>query len=138
MAHHCKSLLIRCMDFRLQEPLNNFLKGKSLEGDYDIISVAGAVKPLLSLETRAFILRQIKISVDLHGISEVILNAHTDCGAYGGSEKFSSFEQECEFQKREMRRAKTLILEKHPHLKVRMVLAKIQPSKEIVFEEVKK
>lgn len=137
MTHQCNSLLICCMDFRLRKALGAFLV--NLPGDCDIISVAGAVKSLLSPENpsdRDFILKQIKISVELHGISEIILNNHTDCGAYGGSEKFNSFEEECEFQKEEMRKAKALILEKHPHLKVRMVLAKIQPSKEIVFEEI--
>ena len=79
---------------------------------------------------------QIDISVNLHKIQEVILCNHTDCGAYGGSQAFGSSEEEYKFHVEELKKAKEMILAKYPSLKIKMLLAKIQPSGEVEFEEI--
>ena len=138
MAHNCKTLIIHCMDFRLGKPMKEYLERNNLLGDCDIISVAGGVKSLLTPKNtsdRDFILSQIEISVNLHKIQEVIISNHTDCGAYGGSAKFNSFEEECEFHIQEMSKARELISDKYPNIEIKMALGKIELSGQIAIEE---
>lgn len=139
MAHHCKSLLIRCIDFRLAKSIKNYLEANNLLGDCDVLSVAGAIKSLISPNNpgdKDFILGQIDISVSLHQIKEVILVNHTDCGAYGGSSKFTFKKEEREFHVKEMQAAKEIILEKYPTLKIKMVLAEIMPDGNFELEKI--
>ena len=140
MAHHCRASIIQCMDFRLGKPMKEYLEKNNLLGDCDIVSVAGGVKSLLSPQNHSdkdFILNQIDISVNLHKIQEIILSNHTDCGAYGGSGKFNSFEEECAFHIQEMKKAKELVLSRHPGLEVKLLLGKILSSGAIEPEEIK-
>lgn len=140
MAHNCKTLIVHCMDFRLGKPMKEYMEKKNLLGDCDIISVAGGVKSLLTPKNpsdRDFILRQIDISVNLHRIKEIILSNHTDCGAYGGSAKLNSSEEECEFHIGEMKKAKELIMDKYPNIEIKMVLGKIDSFGKVDLEEVK-
>lgn len=86
--HSCTALVIRCIDFRISSvKLSELLvkAGLCREGDYDLISIAGAGKDLLSSNTaeRDFILKQIDISQRLHGIKTIYILMHDNCGAYG-------------------------------------------------------
>ena len=69
------------------------------------MAVAGGVKNL------AFILDQIELSVKLHGICEVYLINHEDCGAYGAEGTFEKHKKDLLFAKR-------IIGEKYPKLKI--------------------
>jgi carbonic anhydrase len=130
MAHHCKYLIAHCIDFRIQKSVKQFMEEEKLVGDCDAVSVAGAVKNI------EFLLGQIEISARLHKMKKVILANHTDCGAYGGSSKFNSAEEEKKFHIEEMEKAKTAILEKHPELLVKMLLVNILPSGQIEIEKI--
>ena len=130
MSHSCKYFIVHCIDFRLQQKTKEFMEKEGLLGNCDVVSVAGAVKNI------DFVLEQIGISVRLHGMKEVILLNHTDCGAYGGSSKFSSAQEERDFYIVEMEKAKVAILGKYPNLLVKMMLAKILPSGEVDIEHV--
>lgn len=59
--------------------------GMCHDGDYDLVSIAGAGKDLLSENSaeRDFILKQISISKKLHNIQTVYILMHDNCGAYG-------------------------------------------------------
>ncbi len=86
MSHKCKTLIFRCMDFRLR--LSDFSKLlESIgcpEGSYDLVSVAGSGKDFLSEKNEAdFLFKQIEISVCLHKAEEIIILYHDNCGAYG-------------------------------------------------------
>ena len=81
MSHACKAALVRCMDFRLEPGLTDYLSYQHLLHDIDIISIAGAAKNIVA-EPEGFMMAQIGLSVQLHHISEVHLMQHTDCGAY--------------------------------------------------------
>jgi carbonic anhydrase len=140
MAHHCKSLLIRCIDFRLAKGIKNYLEENNLLGDCDVLSIAGAIKSLSSPKDpyeKEFIMGQIGISVGLHTVQEVILVNHTDCGAYGGSSKFASPEDEKQFHIEEMKTAKEIILQRYSTLKIKMVLAKILSEGNVELQEIK-
>lgn len=131
MSHNCKGFIVHCMDFRLGKTMKEYLEKENLLGDCDVVSIAGGIKDL------NFVISQLDISVSLHKISKVVISNHTDCGAYGGSSKFSSFEEECEFHIQEMKKAKTTILNKYPQLKVNVLLGKILPSGKVELEKIK-
>jgi carbonic anhydrase len=130
MSHHCKYLIAHCIDFRIQKKVKQFMEDENLPDDCDVVSVAGASKDI------DFLLGQIGISVRLHETKEVILANHTDCGAYGGSSKFSSIEEEKKFHIGEMEKAKAAILEKYPQLSVRIILITILSSGQVGIEKV--
>lgn len=85
--HHCSSLVFRCMDFRITPAALSALLAEEgyCEGDYDLVSLAGSAKSCLSEvpEEAALILRQVALSKKLHGIREVVVTHHENCGAYG-------------------------------------------------------
>lgn len=128
MAHYCKYFIVHCIDFRFGRAIKDYLEKEEMLGDCDIVSVAGGVKDT------GLILGQLEISLKLHNVQEAVLIGHIDCGAYGGSGEFVSFEQEREFQLGELKKARDMILAKYPSLKARMALAKIEPSGEVIFE----
>ena len=77
MNHKAESIIVTCIDFRLQEAIDKWIAEHFAPKTFDRVAFAGGVK---SLDT---ILSQIEISVRLHHISKVILINHEDCGAYG-------------------------------------------------------
>ncbi|MBU0985144.1 MAG: hypothetical protein KKA42_14815 [candidate division Zixibacteria bacterium] len=84
----CNHLILHCMDYRLQSPLRDWIVEKGWVDNTDRVSIAGSCKdPDLAIEN-------IKVGCDLHGVGEVILTQHDDCGAYGGHAAFESLEQE--------------------------------------------
>ncbi len=125
--HTCKAMLIKCMDFRITKETMRFLEENSLMGDCDIVSIAGASKELIDGDEGAkeLLLKQIKISQELHKIEELVLLHHSDCGAYKSSFNFSDSEEEKEKQFTDMARAEEIIKENFPGLKVRKVWAQL-------------
>lgn len=113
-THNCKALVIQCIDFRFRKSLTEFLEAR-FGNSYDLVSVAGGVKRLVQdpLENN-FILEQIKISDTLHKPEVILLIQHEDCGAYGGSKKFQNREQEIDFQRQELKKAKALLGKQFP------------------------
>ncbi len=138
MSHTCKAAVIHCIDFRLQKDLKSFLASLNLLGDCDVVSIAGAVKSLAqgTTEEQAFVLKQIEVSAKLHGIQEVYLINHTDCGAYGGRSAFDSAEAERAAHSNDLHKAKESILAKYPDLKVELLLARINEGASADFEKI--
>ena len=88
-AYPCKALVLHCIDFRFRKTLGEFLNSK-FGYSYDLVSVAGGVKRLISDPAENnFILEQLKISDTLHKPNTIVLIQHEDCGAYGGSKAFN-------------------------------------------------
>ncbi|MFH0890483.1 MAG: carbonic anhydrase [Candidatus Liptonbacteria bacterium] len=138
MSHHCQALILHCMDFRLSGAIKEYMAQNGLINNCDVVSLAGAAKNIVSPLSESdadLTLRQIDISKRLHNISEVILMNHTDCGAYGGRAAFASDEEEARQHLADMDLAAEKIVAKFPELKVRIVLAKIDPEGKISFEE---
>lgn len=75
--HSAEAIIVTCIDFRLQEYINNWISKNFATRTYDRVAFAGCVK---NFDT---ILEQIKISKRLHNIKSVTLINHEDCGAYG-------------------------------------------------------
>ncbi|MEK7508716.1 MAG: carbonic anhydrase [Patescibacteria group bacterium] len=139
MSHTCKSLILHCIDFRFGEAIKKYLEDNRLMNNCDIVSLAGAVKNLVSPINPSYVemvLRQIEISQKLHHITQVILMNHTDCGAYGGHNAFESTGAEYTQHVEDMKKAKKIIADKFSGLEIKMVLAKITPLGQVAFEEV--
>jgi len=127
--HGAKALVLRCMDYRFVTTLGEHLVELGLKDQYDLVCVAGAAKNMVDPfdpKDPEFIMRQIDIAKRLHHIEEVIIFNHLDCGAYG--KIFDSREDEVLRHETDLAKAKAMILEKFPDLKVRMVLAGIHPD----------
>ena len=139
MSHHCKALIIHCIDFRLGKATKQYLEEQNLLGNCDIVSVAGAAKNIASPENdfeREFLMKQIEISKKLHGITDVILMNHTDCGAYGGRSVFASSEEEKKKHFEDMEQAAEMILKKYPDVNVKKILADIDDSGNVALVNV--
>ncbi len=130
MAHYCSTAVVRCIDFRLNRAIKEYLKNYGLGEDFDLISVAGGVKD------REYVLNQAALSKKLHGIQQVILINHTDCGGYGGREAFASPEEEKAKHAADLQSARAELESKFPGLIVHTVLADVRADNRIYFEEV--
>jgi carbonic anhydrase len=139
MSHTCKSLVMHCMDFRLVSKMKEFMAEHSMVDDADLVSIAGAAKNIVDPESQAFALKQIEISKTLHGMKEVNLVNHLDCGAYGGRKAFESDEAEYAKLTGDLRGARDIIKAKWPDLAVKLWLAHIEETdheKKIWVEEI--
>lgn len=126
MPHKAKALILHCIDFRFQQPIQKFLADKGLLGLADIVSLAGSAKNFVNPampSDREFLMRQVDISVKLHEIEKILIVNHQDCGAYGGSKSFANFEHEEREYKEDMKALKQAILEKYPNVAVEMYIA---------------
>lgn len=75
--HKAESIVVTCIDFRLQEAINQWIAKQLQPKTFDRVALGGGVKNLEN------ILDQIDIAVRLHHIKKVVLVNHEDCGAYG-------------------------------------------------------
>ncbi|NUM25803.1 MAG: hypothetical protein HUU49_04280 [Candidatus Buchananbacteria bacterium] len=81
-------MVIRCMDRRIgSRKFADLLDRFEIcqEGEYDLVSVAGAAKDILSDQEgeQEYLFKQIARSVKLHGTTRIFLFFHQECGAYG-------------------------------------------------------
>lgn len=111
--HKAESIIVTCIDFRLQEAINNWIAQNFAPKTFDRVSLAGGVKNLDQ------ILTQIEIAKRLHHIKKVVLINHEDCGAYGeeGAE---------EKHAQDLRDAKSKIKEQFPDLEVETYYLKLE------------
>jgi len=131
MSHTKKlSLVLCCIDYRFWPQALPLLKEKY--GAFDLIEIAGSSKNLtspLEEEDKVTLLENIGISIKLHHPHKLILTNHTDCGAYGGSKKFRSHEDEVTFHKSELEKAQKIIKEKFPDMSIKTELFTLKGEK---------
>jgi len=127
------------MDFRLPEELIKFMRERGLLGDCDLPGLAGAAKTIAdptAPEHQATAMDQIDLAVRLHGVRTVILMNHTDCGAYGGKEAFTTGEQERKRHTVDLKKARGIILRRFPGVEVQTFLAVVGEAHAISIIEV--
>lgn len=132
MSHHCSTLVLHCIDFRLGRAIKEWMERERLQGDSDIVAAAGAAKNIVEPKNPSdceFILRQIEISKRLHDIKSVILLNHTDCGAYGDVPRSKHIE--------DLGKASVIVESTFPGLTVRRALGNITPDGAVTIEELK-
>lgn len=108
--HECDAFVLVCMDFRqfCKQTLHNYMLEKGIE-TYDLVALPGSCKSLLNPNSRDVIVDAIKISIDLHKCKTIFLIHHKDCGAYKSVKTFESSEDELEFHKSELQKAKRIL-----------------------------
>ncbi len=113
MSHTAKALVLHCMDYRFVHDILHEMKRRGLDRQYDDIGLAGAalnlVAPLAEYDRDA-VLQQIELAKKLHGITDVYLINHRDCGAYG--KIFSGLDDELARHTADLTKAKAMIEEK--------------------------
>ena len=77
MKYDTDSVVVHCIDFRFQHYLDPWLHENLGHFNYDRVSLAGGIFDF------EYVLKQIKISEELHDIEQIILINHENCGAYG-------------------------------------------------------
>jgi carbonic anhydrase len=83
--HKAKVCIVSCIDFRFSPVLKKLIENEGVEGEYDLVSLAGAsrdlVKPI-EKNHQDNITRQLAISIKLHAPEEIWVVDHQDCGGY--------------------------------------------------------
>jgi hypothetical protein len=108
----CDNLILHCLDYRIQQVLNEWIRANGLQGNIDVVSIAGGCR------NANLALQNIAVGLEKHGVCRVFLTQHDDCAAYGGHPAFSSPAAEREFLGAEMRELGKRIRQKYPQTTV--------------------
>lgn len=119
--HDCQNIVFHCIDFRLINETNDFIKNNY--GECDIVSVARSGQEIA--DGNPYLLKQIEISHNLHHSVKVILIHHSDCGAYKGSYQFNSPQEEKEKQVEDLIKIESIIKEKFGDMSVEKIWAEL-------------
>jgi carbonic anhydrase len=113
-----------CFDDRLWKLRKNVIKALGFT-NVDYVQVAGACKDLAGddLGAKEFLLRQIDVSVKLHGTKCIILVMHIDCGACGGSKAFADADAEWKNHAEVLEKAAEVVKNKFPQLQIDKYIA---------------
>jgi len=135
---NCSHLLVRCMDFRLNKKIIDWLTENGILSVTDFISIAGACKDLViypfSSESR-YLMSMIDLAITKHGVRTIILTQHQDCVGYGGQACFATEKDEKNHLIADLKKVKAHILQKHAQLVIKMFLI-CKKDKNWFFEEV--
>ena len=131
----CRACLVYCIDFRLHDSLANFLAEQKLDGDgADVIRVGGAIKSLAQpkeTRDREFLLEQLNVAYELHGVRQFYLINHEDCGAYGLEDVIDSPE-ELATHREDLRIAKALVQDRFPDTEILTYFMRLSGTAEAV------
>ncbi|HLN00990.1 MAG TPA: carbonic anhydrase [Bryobacteraceae bacterium] len=120
-VYRADAAVLWCFDDRITLVVQKFLKRISAR-HVDTIRIAGGAMALASPKDnfeQGFVIEQLRLSRKLHQTERVILVAHRDCGAYGGSARFQGdAEAEVSFHRAELARAAEVIRTALPEVTV--------------------
>lgn len=115
---HCSYAMLSCMDFRIQQPVHEWIEQHGYTGNIDRIVFGGSCKhPDLAIQF-------LKISYEDHRVRTIILAQHEDCGAYGGHAAFSSLEEEHRVLLDDMRVLKEKVAATYPEARIMTLLVR--------------
>ena len=124
--YEADAAVVWCYDDRFTLVVRKFLKRIGV-ARADSVRVAGGAMALASPKSdfeRAYVFEQLRLSRKLHQAERIILIAHRDCGAYGGSPRFNgSAEAETAFHGSELARAVEVIRAALPEVPVECYFA---------------
>lgn len=127
-THHCDVCLLTCMDFRMWERVARLVRTECGVDCCDLVAAPGAAKKILEEATREDILGSFSIAANLHGVKTIVLVNHEDCGAYGGSKKFSDRDSERHFHEEALRESARIVEERLPNVSVKLFYAHFTPD----------
>lgn len=79
------ALLLTCMDYRLLDDTARYMNERGLRGRYDQVILAGASLGAVTSKYPAWnetFWQHLDLAIQLHGVHQVIVMDHRDCGAY--------------------------------------------------------
>jgi carbonic anhydrase len=132
------ALLLSCMDFRLMDDIERYMSGRGLRKKYDHIVLAGASLGAITDQYPAWnktFWEHLEIAIKLHNIPTVIVMDHRDCGAYKtilGAEHAKDPKVEKDTHAAQLKTLKGMINEKHPKLRVEMLLMALDGKVEAI------
>jgi len=125
-VYRADAAVVWCFDDRITLVVQKFLKRIGAPR-VDTVRIAGGAMALASPKSgfeQDFVIEQLRLSRKLHQTERVILIAHRDCGAYGGSARFpGDADAEAAFHGAEMARAAGVIGSALPELSVECYFA---------------
>ena len=131
----CRACLVYCIDFRLHDSLANFFAEQELDADgADVIRVGGAIKSLAQpkeTRDREFLLEQLNVAYELHGVRQFYLINHEDCGAYGLEDVIDSPE-ELATHREDLRIAKALVQDRFPDTEILTYFMRLSGTAEAI------
>tara|TARA_B100000424_G_scaffold223310_1_gene182766 strand:+ start:156 stop:545 length:390 start_codon:yes stop_codon:yes gene_type:complete len=125
-----KSMVLSCIDPRLQSKVYNYLKRKKLTGKYSSFTIAGGgigVTANRFKKWHSTFWENLATSIKLHKITSLIVINHYDCGAakiVNRKDKFN-LSIENKIHKESFIKIKKELNKKHPHLKVSFKIMKV-------------
>lgn len=126
-----------CFDQRIRLAVNKFLQRRGILKP-DMIVVAGGAKTLASPRNdfeRDFILEQVRLSIQLHKTTRLLLMSHSDCATYGGLAAFKGDPAaEAAHHRKELNRAVILLKEEFPGLQAEPYFVNFQGVWEVLDE----
>jgi carbonic anhydrase len=139
--NEASTLLISCVDFRLIDETDKLMKQLGLEDDFDKVSLPGASLALVNEKYTCWgktIEDTIGILQQLHNIKQIVFLDHRDCGAYKmlvGQEYLETREKETAEHTKILNKARNIIKEKFPQLKVYTFLMGVDGVVEQIYEK---
>lgn len=131
-------LMLTCMDSRYPHRIIQTMDSEGLRGKYDQLILAGASLGVVhKREWQITFLDQLAFAIEEHGVSQVLILDHRDCGAYKKLLKPpvtpDDPEKEKEAHLKICKRAIKVIRGKFPQLtKVRCLLLPIETVEELI------
>jgi carbonic anhydrase len=138
--YEASTLLISCVDFRLREETDQFMDKLNLKDNYDIVSLPGASLALINDQYSYWgktIEDTIEVLQKLHNIKQIIFLDHRECGAYKlliGEEYLKTREKETAAHVEILNKARKVVKEKFPQLKVYTFLMGLDGVVEQIYE----
>lgn len=135
---HAKAIMLSCMDYRLPDEIVALMNKNGLENEYDHIVLAGASLGVVAEELKTWrpaFWDQVGLAVKLHGVEEVIVVDHRDCGAYAlvkGADAVATPELELAAHTETLKAFAAMVREKHPELAVLAYLLALDGSAESI------
>jgi hypothetical protein len=127
-------LLIKCSDYRLNDEVDDFMHKRGLRDKYEEVSMQGGslgIDNVLRPELKDAFLTQLEDLKNLRDIKMVILMDHVNCDIFKnihGDKHTLTYEAELQLHSHHLKNVKAMILEKHPDMKVEMLLMSLDGS----------
>ncbi|BDU60077.1 hypothetical protein FLA4_04870 [Candidatus Rickettsia kotlanii] len=138
--NEASTLLISCVDFRLIDETDKLMKELGLEDNFDKVSLPGASLALVNDKYTYWgktIEDTIELLQELHNIKQIVFLDHRECGAYKtliGQEQLNTKEKETAAHAAILNKARDIIKEKFPQLKVYTFLMGLDGVVEQIYE----
>lgn len=131
--HQCDAVVLTCIDFRFWRETLEFVEGELGIKTFDFPSLPGSAKTVNECMNKGDLaFKCISVPCELHHAKKIVIVNHEDCGAYGGSSKFETREEEQLFHEGELKKAKDKLIDKYPDKEYILAYARLTDDKENV------